>query len=108
LYKHWNNKAGLGALGIVLAVGVGLLAGPIAGALESTLGSVGSQIAAGAITGGASSAIQGGDFFEGALTGGVGGAVGSLAGEALKGVTIGGKAFLRCCPSGNLFCAWCW
>lgn len=92
LYKHWNNKAGLGALGIVLAVGVGLLAGPIAGALESTLGSVGSQIAAGAITGGASSAIQGGDFFKGALTGGVGGAVGSLAGEALKGVTIGGKS----------------
>lgn len=92
LYKHWNNKAGLGALGIVLAVGIGLLSGPIAGALEGTLGGVGSQIAAGAFTGGLNAAIQGGDIGKGILTGGIGGAAGGFAGDALKGVKIGGEA----------------
>jgi len=85
LYKHWNNKAGIGAWGLVIAGGLMLLAGPIAGALESTLGTVGSEIAAGALTGGINAEIQGGDFFQGAIGGAVGAGVGYGTGSFLKG-----------------------
>jgi hypothetical protein len=83
LYKHWNNKAGLGAFGIVLAVGIGLLAGPIGEAL-------GSQIAGGAIAGAINAEVQGGDILKGMITGGVGAGVGQAVGGALGDTTIGG------------------
>jgi len=83
LYKHWNNKAGLGAFGIVLAVGIGLLAGPIGEAL-------GSQIAGGAIAGAINAEVQGGDILKGAITGGIGSGVGQAVGGALGDLDIGG------------------
>ena len=81
LYKHWNNKAGLGAFGIVLAAGIGLLAGPIGEAL-------GSQIAGGAIAGAINAEIQGGDILKGALTGGVGAGI-NVLGQSLQNSIYG-------------------
>jgi len=91
-YHSVNTKEGLGSIGGFVLAGLGALAFPgVGGFLAGELGSeAAGQIAAGALIGGTTSAVQGGDFFKGALTGAVGAGVGYEAGQALQGADIAG------------------
>lgn len=90
-YRPYKEKLGIMSLAPMIAVAAAL--GPLAGALGGgVLGAAG----AGAITGGLTSAISGGDVLKGALTGGVTGGFGAAAtpivGGALQSAGITGLA----------------
>lgn len=79
----YDNKPDQGSkwAGLVVAGGLALtgFGSALAGAMASSLGTVGSYAAAGAIIGGGTAAITGGDPLKGALIGAAGGAVGGYA-----------------------------
>jgi len=81
-YQSVNTKEGLGLVGnlVIGALGSFVLGPAIAGALG---GGAGAAIGAGALTGGITSEITGGDFLQGAVTGGVGAAT-SVFGKSLS------------------------
>jgi len=85
-------KSGIGkVLGVIAAVAMPWIApmvgGAIAGATGMTLGTMGTAALGGAAVGGVSSALQGGDFLKGMVTGGVTGGIsgglGNTIGSAL-------------------------
>jgi len=85
-YHSVNTKKGLGAVGGFVLAAIGSFALPgVGGFLAGELGSeLAGQVVAGALIGGTTSAIQGGDFFKGALGGAVGAGVGYETGGFLK------------------------
>jgi hypothetical protein len=90
----WGDTGGLGSLAPIIGIGASLLAPGLGSALAAGLGTsaaVGSTLAGGLI-GGTLAEASGGDFLQGALTGGLGAAAAPLAGgisEAVGGGTLG-------------------
>ena len=74
-----NSGDMFGGLGTVLTIAAMALQPELAGMLAGGTATLGSSIAAGALIGAGTSVINGGDPLKGALTGGIGGAIGSFA-----------------------------